>query len=307
MVPFIRAAMGREENLAINFLRREIGAVQSPYSLVSRLFRKHPRVCFTRPYHAIIDDTVADLLAAEPGWRVAEIPEIGIDHYGYTAEKIRGLGKFDRAREAMEGFYRDHPTDPYVCSKLGALYLKMGREVEGMELLARGLAANGENPHILYELHYHLANAHVRRGEGGQAIEHYRHSLEQPILEVLKIGSYNNIGGVFESVGNWDEARKAFETAIAIDPGFAMGYYNLGTVYRKLQQFLPAIQAYQKAIELNPDYPEAYQNLGVAFLSFGNYHDAVRALQSAALSWEARGNSIEAAKIRQNLKAIGVE
>jgi hypothetical protein len=38
--------MEKEENLVINLIRHEIGAVQSPYSLISRLFRRHPQVDF---------------------------------------------------------------------------------------------------------------------------------------------------------------------------------------------------------------------------------------------------------------------
>ncbi|MEG3438864.1 tetratricopeptide repeat protein [Pannus brasiliensis CCIBt3594] len=306
IVPAIREAMAGEENLVITFLRREVGAVQSPYSLVSRLFRKHPKVYFTRPYHAIIDDSVAELLAVEACWKVVEIPSIGIEHYGYTSEKIQGLGKFDRAREAMEKFFQSHPSDPYVCSKLGALYLKIGREKEGLKLLKQGLKNNNRNPHILYELHFHLANAYSRHGEIDRALNHYQKALDQPIMETLKIGTYNNFGAVLQSLGRWEEARKAFASTIVIDPNFSIGYYNLGMVLKQLQRFPEAIQAYQKAIQLAPDYAEAYQNLGVTFLSFGNYQDAVNSLQTAARLWEERGNSIEAEKLREYLRSIGV-
>ncbi|MFM7790363.1 MAG: glycosyltransferase family 2 protein, partial [Microcystis panniformis] len=39
IVPKMRRAMEKEENLVINLIRHEIGAIQSPYSLISRLFR----------------------------------------------------------------------------------------------------------------------------------------------------------------------------------------------------------------------------------------------------------------------------
>ena len=84
----------------------------------------------------------------------------------------------------MEEFFASHPNDAYVCSKLGALYMQMGKIDAGMELLNRGLnqlignqvneekktlnkfkhsqsqkvevAFNEDiNYDILYELHYH--------------------------------------------------------------------------------------------------------------------------------------------------------
>jgi glycosyltransferase involved in cell wall biosynthesis len=307
IIPKIYEAMEKEENLVINFLRHEIGAEQSPYSLVSRLFRSHPKIIFTRPYHTLIDDAVDDLLKTEPDWKIVEIPAIGILHYGYTSDKIIGLHKFDRAREAMEGFYKTHPNDAYVCNKLGALYLKIGKEKEGLKLLKRGLSSNSANPHILYELHYHLANAYTRQKEIDRAIKHYRKSLEQPIIDRLKLGSYNNLGGVLQSIGNWEEAKKAFEITVAIEPAFAMGYYNLGMVLRRLNRLPEAIHAYNKAIQLVPNYAEAYQNLGVALLQFGNYNDAVSSLQKAGQLLSDRGNHSESQKIQEYLRSIGVD
>jgi glycosyltransferase involved in cell wall biosynthesis len=307
IVPSIREAMENKENLVINFLRHEIGAEQSPYSLVSRLFRKHPKVIFTRPYHTLIDDAVADLLKTEPHWQVVEIPAIGLLHYGYTRDKIASLQKFDRAREAMEGFYKTHPNDAYVCSKLGALYLKIGKDKEGFKLLKKGLSANSNNPHILYELHYHLANAYRKKGEIDRSIKHYRKSLEQPIMDKLKLGSYNNLGAVLQSIENWEEARKAFEITVAIEPSFAMGYYNLGMVLRRLERLPEAIQAYSKAIQIAPNYAEAYQNLGVALLKFGNYNDGVKSLQTASQLLLARGDIAESKELQSYLRAIGVD
>ena len=79
----IREAIADKNNLVINLVRHEIGASQSPYSLVSRLFRKHPAVEFSRPYHAIIDDSVTELLKRESQWKIMELPAIAVFHYGY--------------------------------------------------------------------------------------------------------------------------------------------------------------------------------------------------------------------------------
>ena len=62
VIPHIQQAIQEKDNLVVNLLRHEIGASSSPYSQVSRLFRNHPQVKFSRPYHAIIDDTVTQLL-----------------------------------------------------------------------------------------------------------------------------------------------------------------------------------------------------------------------------------------------------
>ncbi len=48
--------------------------------------------------------------------------------------------KYAKAATAMEGFLATHPDDPYVCSKLGALYVETGKLTQGMELLRHGIS-----------------------------------------------------------------------------------------------------------------------------------------------------------------------
>ena len=61
-----------------NLIRQEIGATQSPYSLVSRLFRNHPQICFSRPYHAMVDDSVTELIRQKPQWQIVTLPQVSI-------------------------------------------------------------------------------------------------------------------------------------------------------------------------------------------------------------------------------------
>ena len=54
--------MAEADLLLINLLREECGALQSPYSNVSRLFRRHPAIQWSRAYHSMVDDSVAALM-----------------------------------------------------------------------------------------------------------------------------------------------------------------------------------------------------------------------------------------------------
>lgn len=305
IVPQMQQAMEDKNTIVINLIRHEIGAIQSPYSLVSRLFRNHTEVKFTRPYHSIVDDRVAQLLQKEPHWKVVDLTSIAILHYGYTPEAIASLDKYNRARKAMEGFFAAHPNDPYVCSKLGGLYLQIGQEKQGIKLLKQGLKSNQANPHILFELHYHLGNAYTRQQKIEQAANHYQKAIEQPILPLLKLGGYNNFGSLLKEIGDYKNAKQAYEIVIKIDPNFAVGYYNLGTTLKAMGRFQEAIAAYQKAIKLNQNYAFAYQNLGVALLKIGNFPESIEAFKKA-ISLHETQNPQEAEKLRQGLQEMGI-
>ena len=304
IVPSMQEAIARPNHLVVNLVRQEVGAVQSPYSLVSRLFRRHPQVNFSRPYHAMIDDSVAELLKTEPHWQIVSLSPVAIHHYGYQPEAIAAQDKDNRAKHSMEGYLAAHPDDPYVCSKLGALYLRIGQRHDGMELLERGLQSAADAS-VLFELHYHLANAYGRSGDVNRAAAHYQRAIAQPILPRLKLGAYNNLGSLLQSVGELKTAQKIYQTALNIAPNFALGYYNLGMTLKAQGKLPEAIAAYRQAIQLDPNYAFAHQNLGVILLKTGLMPASIEAFERAIALHQSQ-NSPEAETLRRGLAEIGI-
>ncbi len=300
-------AMQSAQVLVINLVRQEIGAAQSPYSLVSRLFRNHPEIRFSRPYHAMIDDSVADILQREPTWQVTQLPEVAILHEGYQADAIASRNKLDRARLAMERFLAEHPGDPYVCSKLGALYVQLGRSHQGIDLLERGLKHNDLTSPVRYELHYHLGIAYRQMKHLEQAAQHYQLAIQQPILPVLKLGAYNNLGSLRQGAGDYEGAKAAYEKTLAIDPQFAVGHYNLGMVLKAQSRFVEAIASYQRALQLAPFHAEVYQNLGVVYLKLGRVEEGLAAFKRAIALHYEQLNPQEAVRLQRGLQAIGFQ
>ncbi len=305
IVPSLKQAIENEAYLIINLLRFEVGAASSPYSLVSRLFRRHPNIYFSRPYHALVDDSVTLILEREPHWKVGNLPGVAINHAGYQKNAIASLNKFNKARTAMEGFLAANPQDPYVCSKLGALYIEQDLLPEGMELLERGLQAKDVSSDIRCELHYHLGIACNRRKQAQTAQFHYESAIASSVYPMLKLGAYNNLGALKRAMGDLIAAKTAFQTAIEIDPNFATGYYNLGLTLKAMGNLTAAIAAYQKAIAINPHYAEAYQNLGVVLLKAGLVTDSLAAFNRAIALHDSQ-NPIAAKQLRQGLQDMGL-
>ncbi|MEA5503229.1 glycosyltransferase [Halotia wernerae UHCC 0503] len=329
IVPQLKSAIQSEEYLLINLIRQEVGAAQSPYSLVSRLFRKHPNIRFERPYHALVDDSVSVILKQEPHWQVGYLQGVAILHKGYQKSAIAQNNKYAKAQAAMTEFLSTHPDDPYVCSKLGALYVEIGKITLGLELLKRGLnqatkshsytdktrqrgyavkreiIQPEENYEILYELHYHLGIAYSHLQNTQQAVAHYQAAIKLPIYPMLKLGAYNNLGNLLKATKDFNGAKTAYETALKIDPSFAAGHYNLGMMLKALGLFTDAIASYQKAIKLNPYYAEAYQNLGVVQLKVGNQQASIIAFRNAIALHEQQ-NPAEAKRLLQGLQEMGL-
>ncbi|NEO57854.1 MAG: glycosyltransferase [Okeania sp. SIO3B5] len=304
IAPHIQEAIKSDRYILINLIREEIGAQQSPYSLVSRLFRNHPEIKFSRPYHAIVDDSITEILAKESHWEIASLPDIAVLHEGYQKGEITSKNKLQRAKEAMESYFSNHPNDVYVCSKLGALYIEIGEKQKGMELLFRGLQDPEVDKTILYELHYHLAIAYRQQQDREMAKSHYKIATELNVMPKLKLGAYNNLGSLLKEEGNLQDAKINYEIALQIDSNFAVAHYNRGMVLKEMGWFTEAIASYQKAIHLDSNYAEAYQNLGVVLLKVGQVPESLEVFRKA-ISLHEKYNPLEAKRIRQGLDSMG--
>lgn len=305
IIPYMESAIALKENLVINLIRHEIGALSSPYSSLSRLFRHHEEIKFERPYHAMIDDSVIKLRQKEKHWKIVDLPQVAISHYGYQPHIINKEGKREKARKMMENYLTKNPYDGYVCNKLGALYLDIGERKKGLKLLKTGLKSNTTSVHVLYELHYHLGNAYVKEKEINQAIKHYQSAMTQPILGKLKLGSYHNYGSLCYEQGNYQEALQSYQKCILFEPKFALAYYNLGLTYRAMGQIQKAIEAYETAITLNPLYPWAYQNLGVLLYQQGYLQESLVMFQQA-YNLHLKDNPTVAEKLKQELQKLNI-
>ena len=302
-VPALQQAMQLDDAIAIALLREEVGT-HHPDSQLSRVFRRHPAIAFTRPYHELIDDSVTRLLQQEPHWRVVALPDIAIQHTGYQAAAIDQRHKVERARTMMERYHTAHPDDAYICSKLGALYVDLGDRVRGLALLQQGLETATEAA-VLYELHYHLGSFYGQQQQLDLAARHYEAAIAQPLHQRLQLGAYNNWGNVLKDQGDLVKAKALYETTIAIDPTGAVGYYNLGLTLKAMGQLQDAIVQYQRAIQLQPSYAAAHQNLGVALLKAGNVVASLEAFKQAIALYEQQ-QAPEAAHLRDALKQMGL-
>jgi tetratricopeptide (TPR) repeat protein len=300
----LKATLQSPELIAATLLRQEVGAQQTPYSLVSRLFRRHPQLYFERPYHESIDDSVITLIADEPCWKIGMLSSVAIAHEGYRPEAIASRQKAERAAQIMGRYLDANPTDAYICSKLGALYLSQGRSVEGLAILERGLQQRPADAAVIYELHFHLGLAYGGAGQLNRAREHYEKALSAALPDLLKLATLINLAALYTDQGALHQAEALLQKALLLQPDWAIASYNLGLVYKAAGQFSEAIAAYRQAIRIQPHYPEAHQNLGVVYLKLGEVTEGLAAFQVAVLQYQ-QSNPAEALRLQQRLSELG--
>ena len=265
VIPSLKALMAQPDVLVINLLRYEVGAAMAPYSSVSRLFRRHPAIRWSRPYHSMIDDSVGELLASEPQWRIADCSEPAILHDGYRPELLAGTDKAERLRQAMQSELDRNPGDPYASAKLGGLMISEGQHDQAIPLLRHGLdQARGDSTER-YELLLHLGLA-LSPSDPIGAVACYRQALDIPLDARISLGARLNLAARLMEQGELDEAIALTQTATQRAPEVALGWYNLGLMLRRRGDIAAALEAYSRAVELDPNNAACHQNRAVALL-----------------------------------------
>lgn len=300
----LRRLLEQPDLLLINLLRHERGARQSPYSSVSRLFRRHPAIRWSGAYHAQVDDSVLALQQEQPHWRIADCGTPALVHDGYAPALLQRGDKAGRLRRAMEQELRRQPLDPYACAKLGSLEVSEGRLRQGIRLLRRGLQhCPAEALAERYELLLHLAIA-LAPQDRGTAADLYRQALDLALPERVSLGARLNLAALLCEQGALDEAAELCHQACAIAPEVGLAWYNQGLIERRRGHLPQAVAAYRRALELDPQHAEAQQNLAAALLLSGDIAAARGAFRQALALLNGQGRQAEAEALRQRATAL---
>ena len=86
---------------------------------------------------------------------------------------------------------------------------------------------------------------------------------------------HHNLGFAYYEEARWEDARREFQTALDLNPRYALSIYNLGLVFYQEGMMDQAIGCYQRALALDDSKPDTYFNLGLAYYQKGCYPEAV--------------------------------
>jgi tetratricopeptide (TPR) repeat protein len=81
--------------------------------------------------------------------------------------------------------------------------------------------------------------------------------------------------------GNYEEALKAYDEAIRINPKIAELWNNKGVILKKQGKFQGAVDSFEEAIKTNSQYINAWNNKGNALSKQGRYSEAIQAYNEA--------------------------
>jgi tetratricopeptide (TPR) repeat protein len=129
---------------------------------------------------------------------------------------------------------------------------------------------------------YELALRDMAHHRYEEALARLDALLADPPLERAQRAEVANKRGVaLVELQRREEARRAFEDALEIDPKFVPALVNVGNLHLEAGEIEEAIRWYESAVRNDEDYARAHHNLGVAYKRLGRTADSVRELRKA--------------------------
>jgi tetratricopeptide (TPR) repeat protein len=95
------------------------------------------------------------------------------------------------------------------------------------------------------------------------------------------VDAWFNEGVAREDDGQFDDAARAYQAALALEPDDPVLRFNLGNVLFQLDQLPAAAEQYRQAVSLDPAYAEAWNNLGHVLFRLSQADAALAAFRRA--------------------------
>ncbi len=88
-------------------------------------------------------------------------------------------------------------------------------------------------------------------------------------------------GATLILLGRYDEALRAIDTALDINPHNEVAWLNKGNAFTKLGRLVDALRCFNAAIKVNPTYEVAWNNKGNALARLGKFEEALACYERA--------------------------
>jgi len=184
------------------------------------------------------------------------------EHLGDLQEAIKQYEEAIVFRQSVEAYQR-----------LAGALMQDKKELYAVEILDRALCLKHLSTHQRFELHKASGNALTRLMNVQEAEAHYRSALEiNPDAEEIQ----SNLGTLYLQSGRIQDAKRAFEDAVAANQANCSAWVGLGCCLMALNLKNEAVRCFASALEIEIRNPTAIFYLVKCAYETKNYVAAER-------------------------------
>jgi Flp pilus assembly protein TadD len=176
---------------------------------------------------------------------------------------------YDEATASFQRALALHADHPDAIIGLAQAYEGLGRSDEAEKLIRTALTLRPDAP----GMHTRYGTFCYRQGRFKEAVIHYGRAAE---LAPDFSKAYADLGGALQALKRYDEAEAAYRKSLALEAN-PSGWSNLGTLQFARGQYAEAQKSFEQAVALAPSDYLMWANLGDACRALGAKECADRA------------------------------
>ena len=207
-------------------------------------------------------------------------PQDPIGRYNLAVAYLRQNKNAEALRE-LEESERLSQGDMVLLESIGESYFSLKDYDRSLRSYSKVLETSSRNVKILSR----IGEIYYTKGDLERAYESYRKVTQiQPATENARI-AYLNMGNILDDAQRFEDAVKAYESAIAIRDNDDLAYYNLGIAYKHYDKSAMAINSWRKATQINPGNTKARLAMADYYNEQGYYDQAEKEYQEIVHKW----------------------
>ena len=192
-----------------------------------------------------------------------------------NAVALHQAGKLDEAEQIYRQLLEIAPEHTDLLHLLGMVAFQKGAFDSTLDFLYKAVKLSPDSAAYRFTLAQALQNS----GRPKEALEQYGAvaALDENLPD-----TYNNTGVIYRSLGQKEQARQAFETALQKKPDFALAMMNLALLERDNGKNEAAMALLEKAAAIDPNDAEIHAQTAITLRQSGRYADALKSMERAA-------------------------
>ena len=177
--------------------------------------------------------------------------------------------QFDLAIVPLQKALALKPDQQGAHFYLGVAYSQMGQDAEALKEFEAEIPLS-PNQDSAYS---NAAAIYEKQGNLDKALEYYKKAAE---ISPNRPELHASMASIYEKQGNQAAAQAEYKALADADPAHAsVTWFNIGAIAKNSDRNEEAIKAFQKAVELDPAYAAAHKELGYALVKQGDFKGAV--------------------------------
>lgn len=186
--------------------------------------------------------------------------------------------EYTEALEIYDKYIKLDASNPKVWFYRGSLLEKMEEHAKTLESYDKALSLNPDYVEVMNN----KGILSAKLGKQDEAIKIFTQIIEKPSLDMkIYARAYNNRGGSYAEIDEYNFALVDFEKAIEIDSTYAMAWNNKAMILGRMKRFDEAIPAFNKALKCDSKIADIWLNKGALLGKMGKKKEALECFEKA--------------------------